>query len=48
LGNVKEGIMPDIIIDGIICCLEVPTEDDGDNTNKPSSDIEAEVIGDCK
>lgn len=40
--------MPSIIIDGIEYCLEIPDDDDGDDTNKPTSNTELEVIGDCK
>ena len=36
--------MPTVIIDGVEYCLELsPDEDDGDNTNKPSSDDDVKI-----
>jgi len=48
--HVEEAKMPTIIENGIEYCLELsPDEDDGDNTNKPSTDIVDEaVVSHCK
>ena len=42
--------MPTIVIDDIEYCLELsPDEDDGDNTNRPSTpNVEAEVASHYK